>query len=61
MTVDDRFTEEARQQRIAQAQLGTFNEIVTGPVSDWTTDFSHLEPEYAEKAIEVTITAENWR
>ena len=53
MTVDDRFTEEARQQRIAQAQLGTVNEIVTGPVTDWTTDFSHMEPEYAENAIEV--------
>ncbi len=53
MTVDDRFTEEARQERIARALMGTFNEIVTGPVSDWTTDFSHLEPEYAENAIEV--------
>ena len=53
MTVDDRFTEEARQERIARAQLGTFNEIVTGPVTDWTTDFSHLEPEYAENAIEI--------
>ncbi len=53
MTVDDRFSEEARQQRIAQAQLGTVNEVVSGPVSDWTADFSHMEPEYAENAIEV--------
>ena len=53
MTVEDRFTEEARAQRIAQAQLGTFNEIVTGPVSDWTTDFSHTEPEYNERAFEI--------
>jgi cytochrome P450 len=53
MTVDDRFTEEARQQRIAEAQLGTVNEVVTGPVSDWTTDFSHFEEEYAENAIEI--------
>jgi hypothetical protein len=53
VTVDDRFTEEARQERIAQAQLGTINEIVAGPVTDWTTDFSHMEPEYAENAIEV--------
>ncbi len=53
MTVDDRFTEEARQERIAQQQLGTINEIVAGPVTDWTTDFSHMEPEYAENAIEV--------
>ena len=27
--------------------LGPRNEIVTGPVSDWATDFSHLEPEWA--------------
>ncbi|GAA1816971.1 cytochrome P450 [Actinomadura chokoriensis] len=27
--------------------LGTRNEVVTGPVSDWATDFSHLEPEWA--------------
>ncbi len=27
--------------------LGTRNEIVTGPVSDWATDFSHMEPEWA--------------
>ncbi|WP_081788340.1 cytochrome P450 [Candidatus Blastococcus massiliensis] len=53
MTVDDRFTEEARQERLAQVQLGTVNEIVSGPVSDWTTDFSHFEEEYAENAIEV--------
>ena len=26
---------------------GTFNEIITGPVSNWATDFSHLEPEWA--------------
>ncbi|WP_137161877.1 cytochrome P450 [Blastococcus sp. CCUG 61487] len=53
MTVDERFTEEARQQRIAQAELGTVNEVVTGPVSDWTTDFSHFEEEYANNAIEI--------
>jgi cytochrome P450 len=27
--------------------VGARNEIVTGPVSDWGTDFSHLEPEWA--------------
>jgi cytochrome P450 len=53
MTVDDRFTEEARAERIAQARLGAVSEIVTGPVSDWTTDFSHFEEEYAENAIEI--------
>jgi cytochrome P450 len=26
---------------------GTMNEIVTGPVADWTTDFDHLEDEWA--------------
>jgi cytochrome P450 len=26
---------------------------VTGPVSDWATDFSHMEPAYAEGAIEI--------
>ena len=45
MTVDDRFSadfEERRQQRT----VGVRNEPVTGPVSDWATDFSHLEPEW---------------
>ncbi|MBO2465509.1 cytochrome P450 [Actinomadura sp. LCR2-06] len=27
--------------------LGTRNEVVTGPVADWATDFSHMEPEWA--------------
>jgi cytochrome P450 len=26
---------------------GTRNEIITGPVRDWATDFSHLEPEWS--------------
>ena len=26
---------------------GTRNEIITGPVGDWATDFSHLEPEWS--------------
>ncbi|WP_433476247.1 cytochrome P450 [Spirillospora sp. CA-142024] len=46
MTVDDRFDkgyEEARENR----PLGTRNEVITGPVADWATDFSHLEPEWA--------------
>ncbi|SDE84690.1 Cytochrome P450 [Blastococcus fimeti] len=53
MTVDDRFTEDFREQQAEREDLGTWNEIVTGPVSDWTTDFSHTEPEYAERAIEI--------
>jgi hypothetical protein len=47
MTVDDRFSDDLREQRTGQL-LGKRNAIVTGPVSDWTTDFSHLEPEWAE-------------
>ena len=46
MTVDDRFTRDARDQREDQP-LGTRSEIITGPVSDWATDFSHLEPEWS--------------
>jgi cytochrome P450 len=45
MSVDERFSadfEERRQQRT----VGVRNEPVTGPVSDWATDFSHLEPEW---------------
>ncbi|MFC4534234.1 cytochrome P450 [Sphaerisporangium dianthi] len=46
MTVDDRFARDYRETRADQS-LGTRNEIITGPVSDWATDFSHLEPEWA--------------
>jgi hypothetical protein len=46
VTVDDRFTRDYRETRGDQP-LGTRNEIVTGPVSDWATDFSHLEPEWS--------------
>jgi len=46
MTVDDRFSQDLRQPD-GEEPLGTRNEIVTGPVSDWATDFSHLEPEWA--------------
>ena len=34
--------EEMRQERT----VGVRNEIMTGPVSDWATDFSHMEPEW---------------
>lgn len=47
MSVDDRFTRDFREMREDQP-LGTRNEIVTGPVSDWGIDFSHLEPEWAD-------------
>ena len=43
MTASPRTSREAREDE----PLGTRNEIITGPVSDWATDFSHLEPEWA--------------
>jgi cytochrome P450 len=46
MSVDERFTGNYREQNDDQP-LGVRNEIVTGPVSDWATDFSHMEPEWA--------------
>jgi cytochrome P450 len=46
MTVDDRFTRDFRETR-ADQPLGTRSEIITGPVSDWASDFSHLEPEWS--------------
>ena len=46
MAADDRFDEDFRETR-EDEMLGTRSEIITGPVSDWATDFSHLEPEWA--------------
>jgi cytochrome P450 len=46
MTVDDRFSRDLQDSDVEE-QLGVRSEIVTGPVSDWATDFSHLEPEWA--------------
>jgi cytochrome P450 len=46
MTVDDRFTRDSGQDDDDEL-LGVRNEIITGPVSDWATDFSHLEPEWS--------------
>jgi cytochrome P450 len=46
MTVDERFPRDVRDET-EDEPLGTRNEIITGPVSDWTTDFSHMEPEWA--------------
>ena len=46
MTVDERFHDNLREQRAEQV-IGKRNPVVTGPVSDWTTDFSHMEPEWA--------------
>jgi hypothetical protein len=46
MAADDRFTEDFLETRRDEA-IGTRSEVVTGPVSDWATDFSHTEPEWA--------------
>jgi hypothetical protein len=42
MAADDRFSEDFRDAR-EEELLGTISELVTGPVSDWATDFSHLD------------------
>src|SRR5256885_12743599 len=44
MTVDDRF---ASLEPTDEEPEGIRSEIITGPVADWATDFSHLEPEWA--------------
>jgi cytochrome P450 len=46
MAVDDRFRRDFREGPPDQP-LGTRTEITTGPVADWATDFSHLEPEWS--------------
>jgi cytochrome P450 len=46
MTVDERFPRDFKEDREGRP-LGVRNEIITGPVADWTTDFSHMEPEWA--------------
>jgi len=46
MTADDRFTEDFREQREEEV-IGAISEIITDPVADWATDFSHLEPEWS--------------
>jgi cytochrome P450 len=46
MTADDRFTQDFRETR-GEEILGTRSEIVTEPVRDWATDFSHLDPEWS--------------
>jgi cytochrome P450 len=46
MPGDDRFGQDFREADDDEP-LGTRSEIITGPVSDWATDFSHLEPEWS--------------
>jgi cytochrome P450 len=46
MADESRFTE-GQWSRSAGGPPGKRSEIVTGPVSDWATDFSHLDPQWA--------------
>ncbi|MFC4120100.1 cytochrome P450 [Nonomuraea zeae] len=46
MTVEDRFGEGLEEERKNRV-LGTYSETVTDPVSDWATDFSHVDPTWA--------------
>src|SRR6266568_2178125 len=46
MTVDERFPRDPRETN-DEEEVGTRSTIVTGRVSDWATDFSHLEPEWS--------------
>jgi cytochrome P450 len=46
VAADDRFSEDYLQAR-EERPLGTRSEVVTGPVADWATDFSHVEPDWA--------------
>src|SRR6266498_607997 len=46
MAVENRFAQDRWEKRDGNS-LGIFSEIVTGPVCDWATDFSHMEPEWA--------------
>src|SRR5580704_13791362 len=46
MTADERFS--AIPEPVPEGEFeGFFSEIITGPVTDWATDFSHLEPEWS--------------
>jgi cytochrome P450 len=46
MSVDDRFSQELREAN-NERRRGTLSDVITGPVSDWATDFSHADPEWA--------------
>jgi cytochrome P450 len=46
MAADDRFARGAAEPG-EDGPSGTRSEIIAGPVSDWATDFSHLEPEWS--------------
>ncbi|HVW80028.1 MAG TPA: cytochrome P450 [Mycobacteriales bacterium] len=46
MTTDERFGRSFEEMR-SDREFGTRSPVVTGPVSDWATDFSHMEEEWA--------------
>jgi cytochrome P450 len=46
LAVDNRFAQHHWEKRNGESP-GIRSEIVTGPVADWATDFSHTEPEWA--------------
>jgi cytochrome P450 len=46
MAVHDRTPDEYRE-TCEETDVGLGGDIITGPVSDWATDFSHMEPEWA--------------
>jgi len=46
MAAGNRFSGDQWDKRSGESP-GTCSEIVTGPVSDWATDFSHMEPEWS--------------
>ena len=46
MALDNRFAQHHWEKRNGESP-GIRSEIVTGPVADWATDFSHTEPEWA--------------
>jgi cytochrome P450 len=46
MAVDDRFTKDFTD-HVNERPLGVRTEPVNEPVSDWATDFSHLDPQWA--------------
>jgi len=46
MSIDERFSEQTREANNERHQ-GTLSEVISGPVSDWATDFSHADPQWA--------------
>jgi cytochrome P450 len=46
MAAGNRFGQDQWEKRSGESP-GTCSEIITGPVSDWATDFSHMEPEWS--------------